>query len=249
MILKGNATGIIEGGYIDSKSDYTIRALDNSQAKICGTLSVRDEYFFHSNDENRVCVSSICPDDIRGISGSGGGFCSAAPVAPVADFTSDTRSIYVGDTINFSDLSTNNPTSWSWAFEGGTPPSSNEPSPSVKYDSAGTFIVTLTVSNTLGSSTETKTAYVNVADSEVNAVDVNKELKDAVQVYPNPASDKLYITNLPEDATISVFNCYGQQIIITSNKTYLNIDSLENGIYILNVNSGESRQVLRFIKI
>lgn len=329
MVLKANATGIIEGGYMDSQSDYTIRAHDNSQAKIIGTLSVRDEYSFHPDDEHKICVTSICPDDITGISGSGGGFCSAAPVAdftsdnqiiyvgdtvyysdvstksptswswvfeggtpatsseenpavsydtpgtydvtlvaaningsdtiekanyiavtvlpPVADFTSDNQSIYVGDTVYFSDVSTNNPTSWAWVFDGGTPPSSNEPSPSVMYDSAGTYTVTLTASNAGGSSTETKTNYVTVANT-INSNSINNGLKN-VQVYPNPARDKLYISNLPEDATISVFNCYGQQLILTSNKTYLNIDLLENGIYILQVHSGKSKQVFRFVKI
>jgi hypothetical protein len=135
MLLKGNTTGIIEGGYMDSKSDFTIRANDNAQAKIIGTLSVRGEYNFHSNDENKICVISICPDDIRGISGFGGGFC-AGLFAPVADFTANTRAIYEGDTVSFSDISAFKPTSWAWKFEGGTPATSAEQNPKVKYETA-----------------------------------------------------------------------------------------------------------------
>ena len=85
----------------------------------------------------------------------------ALPV-PVADFTATPTTIYVGETVNFTDLSTNNPTSWNWSFSGGTPTSSTTQNPQVVYNSPGTYNVSLTVSNAFGTDTKTKTDYIHV---------------------------------------------------------------------------------------
>lgn len=82
--------------------------------------------------------------------------------APVALFQVRPRSVCIGTTLNFQDTSLNNPTSWSWTFEGGTPANSNLQNPSVTYNSLGTFDVTLMVSNASGSDTNTKSNRITV---------------------------------------------------------------------------------------
>lgn len=82
---------------------------------------------------------------------------------PIADFTADIFEIDEGQSVQFTDLSSN-ATSWSWSFTGGTPSSSTAQNPSVTYNTAGTYAVTLTASNTVGSDVETKTAYITVND-------------------------------------------------------------------------------------
>jgi len=82
---------------------------------------------------------------------------------PVAAFTADATSITAGDSVNFTDQTTNNPTSWSWTFTGGTPSSSTAQNPTVTYNTVGTYTVSLTATNSAGSDTETKTAYIAVA--------------------------------------------------------------------------------------
>ncbi|MBN1791843.1 MAG: PKD domain-containing protein [Bacteroidales bacterium] len=80
--------------------------------------------------------------------------------APVVAFTSSNTSISEGESIEFTDLSTNCPTSWNWDFgDGGT---SAEQSPSYTYSTAGTFTVSLTATNSYGSGSETKTNYITV---------------------------------------------------------------------------------------
>ena len=64
---------------------------------------------------------------------------------PVADFSANLTSIITGESITFSDLSANNPTSWSWTFVGGTPSSSNLQNPVVTYNTAGVYDVQLMV--------------------------------------------------------------------------------------------------------
>ncbi|MGB0369108.1 MAG: M43 family zinc metalloprotease, partial [Flavobacteriales bacterium] len=44
---------------------------------------------------------------------------------------------------------------WSWSFPGGTPSTSNEQNPTVTYNSAGTYNVSLTITTDAGSETET----------------------------------------------------------------------------------------------
>jgi len=82
--------------------------------------------------------------------------------APVADFIAPTNEINEGESVQFTDLSINNPDTWSWTFEGGTPTSSNAQHPLVVYNTPGTYTVTLVASNAYGSDTETKTAYITV---------------------------------------------------------------------------------------
>jgi Zn-dependent metalloprotease len=84
------------------------------------------------------------------------------PQPPVADFIASSTYIGIGDSITFTDLSNNNPTSWNWTFEGGTPGSSTAQNPTVTYNTTGTYTVTLTVANALGSDTVTRVGYITV---------------------------------------------------------------------------------------
>lgn len=67
----------------------------------------------------------------------------------------------IGDTVQFSDLSTGGPTSWLWSFPGGTPSTSNLQNPKVVYTTSGTFSVSLTVSGPGGNNTITKNNYIS----------------------------------------------------------------------------------------
>ncbi len=81
---------------------------------------------------------------------------------PVAAFSASATSVNTGATINFTDLTTNNPTSWAWSFPGGVPPSTTTQNVSVVYNTPGTFDVSLTASNTCTSAPLTKTAFITI---------------------------------------------------------------------------------------
>ncbi len=92
--------------------------------------------------------------------------------APVAAFTASTTSVSVGGSVNFTDQSTNAPSSWAWTFQGGTPASSTAQNPSgIVYNSPGTYTVTLVATNATGSDTETKTGYITVTSGSVFSCD------------------------------------------------------------------------------
>lgn len=72
--------------------------------------------------------------------------------------------IFAGETVQFFDMSSNEPTSWSWTFEGGVPETSNEKNPVIQYTRSGSYAVSLTASNADGSGTRTKQDVVIVED-------------------------------------------------------------------------------------
>jgi PKD repeat protein len=86
---------------------------------------------------------------------------SSQPSAPMADFVADPTSGVVPLTVQFTDASWGDPTSWSWDFGdgGGTSAAQN---PSYTYQNTGTYTVSLTATNTYGSDTETKLDYITV---------------------------------------------------------------------------------------
>jgi uncharacterized protein (TIGR02145 family) len=85
----------------------------------------------------------------------------SSEMSPKAAFTADQVRLIKGDTIQFSDESTNNPSSWSWNFgDGNTSTSQN---PTHVYSTAGEYTVELTVENEYSEDTETKKDYITVA--------------------------------------------------------------------------------------
>lgn len=86
---------------------------------------------------------------------------AAQPAAPQANFIADVTSGDAPLAVSFTDLSSHAPTSWSWDFgDGGTSSAQN---PSHTYDTPGTYSVSLTVSNGVGSDLLTRTDYIEVS--------------------------------------------------------------------------------------
>lgn len=90
-----------------------------------------------------------------------GGNCSPV-VKPVANFSATPLTVAIAAPVQFTDLSTNAPTIWSWSFTGGTPATSTAKNPSVTYATSGTYAVSLTTSNSAGANTITKSGYITV---------------------------------------------------------------------------------------
>jgi len=85
------------------------------------------------------------------------------PQPPVADFSGNPTNGVVPLTVYFTDLSTNNPTSWSWDF--GDTGTSGAENPSHEYTAVNTYTVALTATNAEGQDTETKVDYITVTSA------------------------------------------------------------------------------------
>ncbi len=115
-----------------------------------GTYTVTLTVFSKNGKKSDIATEEITVSEITG-------------QAPVANFKTNTTNITVGSTVNFTDLSTNTPTSWAWHFgDGGI---SNTQNSSHTYSSADTFTVSLTAINAFGYNTETKYDYITVSCS------------------------------------------------------------------------------------
>ncbi len=81
--------------------------------------------------------------------------------APVADFSASSTKGTAPLAVSFSDASRGDVTTWSWKFGDGR--TSTARNPKHTYKSAGTYNVTLTVTGSGGTDSETKSGYIKVS--------------------------------------------------------------------------------------
>ena len=103
---------------------------------------------------NNIC-KQIVIDDLNPQGGT----------APQADFSADINEGCGPLVVEFTDLSTNDPSIWLWTFEGGTPATSSLQNPVVTFEDAGDFSVVLSVSNIDGQDEATKLNYISALPS------------------------------------------------------------------------------------
>jgi len=124
-----------------------------------GLANVRVDMLQTRTSDNEV----IAATHGRGVFSSNGFQVEASPsVDFVADVTVGCGSSL---SVNFTNLTSSNPaaTAYQWSFAGGTPATSTlQTPPAVVYNSSGSYDVTLSVTNAIGQSTETKPAYINL---------------------------------------------------------------------------------------
>ena len=98
-----------------------------------------------TNDWGTTQSTNFC------VAGSGG---SSGSSVPDANFNIQDNTVCPGTQVDFTNTSTNNPTSFSWTFEGGSPSTSSLSNPqNIVWNTPGTYDVTLTVTNSAGSDT------------------------------------------------------------------------------------------------
>ena len=84
------------------------------------------------------------------------------PFAATANFMCDDQTPCVTSSVQFTDLSGGDITSWNWSFEGGNPSSSTDPNPQVTYSALGEYDVQLVVSDGVTIDTMLNTDYITV---------------------------------------------------------------------------------------
>jgi PKD repeat protein len=85
-----------------------------------------------------------------------------------AAIAGDAYELKAGDSLTFHDVSQGTASRWKWAFEGGTPATSELSTPTVIYSKAGKYKVTLEVSNAEQTSSITKEQFVSVGYNQIN---------------------------------------------------------------------------------
>ncbi|MCC7303121.1 MAG: PKD domain-containing protein [Bacteroidia bacterium] len=94
-----------------------------------------------------------------------------ASTAPLANFTANDLAGCPGFSVQFTDMSTNSPTSWNWSFPGGIPSVSNQQNPVVVYNTPGSYNnVKLVASNANGSDSLTRYSYIAVSPLSIPTI-------------------------------------------------------------------------------
>ncbi len=144
---------------------------------------------------------------------------------PTANFYADFAYGCYPLSVHFNESAAGNPGTWQWSFPGGTPATSSERNPIIVYYEPGTYSATLTVSNSLGTSTYTAT--------------------DIVTVTAAPAADFTYTTNGNDVAFMNTtagataaswdFGDGNTSTVYSPNHSYL-----ESGVYIVTLTASNS---------
>ena len=92
------------------------------------------------------------------------------PVAPVASFTATPSTGDAPLSVSFVDTSSGNPTAWAWDFESDNNVDSTQQNPTHVYTTPATYTATLTVTNAVGSDSETAQIVVNPPSQPPNLV-------------------------------------------------------------------------------
>jgi large repetitive protein len=86
----------------------------------------------------------------------------------VADFTASATVICAGQSVSFTDLTTENPDGWTWTFNGGSPSTSTLQNPTVVYNVPGVYTVHLKSNNSLEGDEEIKVDFIKVLANPIS---------------------------------------------------------------------------------
>ncbi|MFH0867114.1 MAG: C25 family cysteine peptidase [Bacteroidota bacterium] len=178
-------------------------------------------YFYNWEIQPPACISAMTPVTAY-INNN----------APVADFSYNVN----GLTVDFTDQSVN-PALYNWDFGDGT--SGTDANPSHNYTSAGTYNVTLIVTNGCGS--DTTIMQVTTTLSGISSLTNDNDFV----IFPNPSHDGLIyvLSNLKENGILVIYNSTGQlidSIALIKGKMLGNRTSLDAGLYYFVLRSNDT---------
>lgn len=152
--------------------DYSGSCSGNQQT-CAGTQTQYENYMDYSNctcmfTAGQVSVMHQILAGVRNSLTTSDACTPVNPTPPVTDFIADITTVVSGGIVNFTDQSTNYPTSWSWnitpatgwAYVNSTTATSQNPK--VQFTTVGQYTVALTAANSIGPNTKTKTNYITV---------------------------------------------------------------------------------------
>ncbi|MBI3518901.1 MAG: PKD domain-containing protein, partial [Bacteroidetes bacterium] len=134
--------------YLDYSNDNCKNMFSNGQKqRMHSTLvSLRNDIWQQWNIDSTGCDSGFVNSN-----------CNV-----IADFVTLNPNICIGNSITFYNKSQNNPTTYQWYFQGGTPATSSVANPTVAYSAIGNFQVKLIATNSYGTDSLILNSYVNV---------------------------------------------------------------------------------------
>lgn len=96
------------------------------------------------------------------------------------------------------------------------------------------------------------TYHITVIQIQGDTTNVPQQLlANDIRLFPNPSNNVVTIEGLDVDATVSIINSVGQEVIsriATSNTMTINIADIEKGVYFVNIRKGKAGRNIVMIK-
>lgn len=203
-----------------------------------------------------VCLSAYdsiqgwCDSTCQNVFIQGGGGNCAASFYPVQD----TASSQYTDSWYFVNTSTGAALDYAWDFGDGN--TSGQQNPFHTYASPGTYLVCLTIT-----SQQDSTCYSTSCDSVVVLTVGQAEYlidESSIELYPNPVENQATLNMFARrnaDVTVTIYSAVGQlvdreQVAVRegTNTVQLQTANLNSGIYLVEVATDNSKNVIRFVK-
>ncbi len=156
-----NKVSTCSGGQIEMTENYMDYTNGSCQNMFSNGQKARMDIVWNGSQNSRSNLYS--PANLLA-TGTNDGF-NAPPCVPLADFYRKQEGC-TGSAYTFSDYTTRaDVTSYFWEFEGGTPATSTDKTPSVTYSTAGSFDVKLKVTNATGSDSLVKQNFMKIFEN------------------------------------------------------------------------------------
>lgn len=167
------------------------------------------------------------------------------PQAPLPDFSASDSTICVGQCINYTDLSLNSPTAWTWTFQGANTPNAFVSNPTnICYNTPGTYSVGLTVGNSVGNNSIVKANFITVVAYPSTPTITNNS---NVLSSSSPSGNQWYLNGSPipgatmQTYTVTQNGNYTVEVTIngcssiSSPIAINNVGIAENSAHVLNI--------------
>ncbi|MFT6815553.1 MAG: PKD repeat protein [Sphingobacteriales bacterium] len=185
-------------------------------------------------------LASFCNNDHIGIKRIKIESAQTTPQLPSTNFVVSKESVLINEPIEFTDKTTGSPTDYLWDFGDST--TSDTKSPIKVYQTSGVYTVSLTATNGVGSTTETKEGYITVEAQ--TSIATNNTFN--MSVYPNPTSDFLNI-NTDRLVKYVIYNAIGQKVLNGQTSKSINVSELTPGTYSVDIETGSEKMVNKFV--
>jgi PKD repeat protein len=169
----------------------------------------------------------------------------AAASSPLfADFMADQTDICDGEMVNFTSNSIGNVETYSWTFEGGEPATSDEENPSVVYATAGTYNVSLTISDGATDNTMLKEGYIVVH----NCTGLGEVQAFTMEVYPNPNNGQ-FTLKVNQSAKVEIISAVGHTVYTNEfiGKETIDLAEQAEGVYFVKVETENETMVEKIV--
>jgi gliding motility-associated-like protein len=155
---------------------------------------------------------------------------NACGTPPVSSFQSSDSTLCIGSCIDFSDLSTNSPTSWKWYFFGSDSITSSQENPlNICYNTAGNFDVALVSTNSSGSDSLYIPNFITVNPLPsviANATDTTICSGDSIILFGSGAINYNWDNSVSDSIIFAPSNTQLYTVIGTDNNLCQNTDTI-----------------------